>query len=554
MADADTRTDGAARTGARLLVDQLVAQGVSRAACVPGESYLPVLDAMLGSGIDLLTCRQEGGAAMMAEAWGKLSGRPGVCLVTRGPGATNAAAGVHVARQDSTPMILFVGQVARDTRGREGFQELDYAHVFGGLAKWVVEIDRAARIPELVARAFRVAMQGRPGPVVVALPEDMLDETASVADAPRVEPVATAVPAAAVEQWAQLLARAERPLVVAGGSRWTTDAVAALRTWAGALDLPVACSFRRAQLFPADDARFVGDLGLGPNPVLADYMRSADLVLLLGGRFAEVPSGGYQLLDVPGPRQALVHVHPDADELGRVYQPALAVEATPGAFLTAVAGKTAPARWAAARAALRDSYLAWSGTPAAVPGAFNYGEAITWLRDRLPPDAIICNGAGNFAAWVHRYWRFRGFGTQLAPTSGSMGYGVPAAIAAKRMNPERVVVAFAGDGDFLMTGQEFATAVHHGVPVVVLVIDNGMYGTIRMHQERRFPGRPAATALTSPDFAGLARAFGGHGETVERTAQFAPAFERALASRRPAIVHCRLDPRAIAPGVILPDA
>ena len=488
---------------------------------------------------------------MMAEAYGKLTGRPGVCFVTRGPGATNAAPGLHIARQDSTPMILFVGQVERGMRHREAFQELDYAAAFGAIAKWAVEIDDAARIPELVARAFRMAMQGRPGPVVIALPEDMLDDVAEVADAPRVKPAEAAPTPADMARLGALLADAKRPLAIVGGSRWSTEACAAMTELAGRLDLPVAAAFRRSHLFPADDDRFVGDLGIGPNPRLAEYVKGADLVLLVGGRMSEVASSSYTLLDVPAPRQALVHVHPDPLELGRVYQPALAINATPGAFLAATKAMTVTPAWSAERAALRTAYRDWSDTPAPLPGRFQYGELIAWLRERLPADAIVANGAGNFAAWIHRYYRFRAFGTQLAPTSGSMGYGPPAAIMAKRQHPERIVVALAGDGDFLMNGQEFATAVHHAIPVVIVVIDNGVYGTIRMHQERTFPGRVSATDLTNPDFAALARAYGGHGETVEETAEFAPAFERALASGKPAIVHCRLDPQASTPSATL---
>lgn len=539
------------RTAARILVDQLIAQGVTHASCVPGESYLPVLDALIGSGIDLVTCRAEGGAAMMAEAHGKLTGRPGICFVTRGPGATNASPGLHIAMQDSTPMILFVGQVERGMRHREAFQELDYAATFGSLAKWAVEIDRAERIPELVARAFRVAMQGRPGPVVIALPEDMLDDLAQVADAPRIEPSEPAPSPQDMARLRDLLAGAQRPLVIVGGSRWTSAARDALVDIARRADLPVAAQFRRAALFPATDERFVGDLGIGPNPKLAAYLAQADLILLLGGRMSEIASSSYTLLDSPAPRQTLVHVHPDPLELGRVYQPELAINATPASFLAAFALFDIAPRWVPHRAALRAAYRDWSDTPGPVPGDFQYGEAIGWLRDRLPDDAILCNGAGNYAAWIHRYYRFRGFATQLAPTSGSMGYGVPAGVHAKRLHPDRIVVTLAGDGDFLMNGQEFATAVHHRIPLIVLVIDNGIYGTIRMHQEKTFPGRVSATDLTSPDFAALARAFGGHGETVRATAEFAPAFERALASGRPAIVHCLLDPQAITPTATL---
>ncbi|WP_174285589.1 thiamine pyrophosphate-binding protein [Sphingomonas bacterium] len=538
------------RTAARLLVDQLVIQRVDRATCVPGESYLSVLDALTDTGIDLLTCRAEGGAAMMAEAYGKLTGRPGICFVTRGPGATNTMPGLHIAAQDSTPMILFVGQVARAMRGREAFQELDYPATFGAVAKWAVEIDRADRIPELVARAFRIAMQGRPGPVVVALPEDMLDDIATVADAPYVTPSQPAVSADDANAVAAMLAEAERPFVIVGGSRWTQAAADALVALAAAHDLPVATAFRRAHLFPATDPHHAGDLGIGPNPVLAAAVREADMLILLGGRLSEIASSGYTLIDVPTPRQRLVHIHPDPLELGRIYQPALAIEATPGTFLTAMADIPAgPPR--PRTADLHASYRMWSDTTGPLPGGFDYGAAMLWLRDRLPGDAILCNGAGNYAGWLHRYYRFRRFGTQLAPTSGSMGYGVPAAVMAKRQHPDRIVIALAGDGDFLMNGQEFATAVHHGIPIVAVVIDNGMYGTIRMHQERTFPGRIAATALTSPDFAALARAYGGHGETVVATADFAPAFERALASGKPAIVHCLLDPEAITPTATL---
>ena len=538
------------RTAARILVDQLVAQGVERATCVPGESYLSVLDALIDSGIDLLTCRAEGGAAMMAEAYGKLTGRPGICFVTRGPGATNAAPGLHIAMQDSTPLILFVGQIERGMRDREAFQELDYRATFGAMTKWTVEIDDPARIPEIVARAFRVAMQGRPGPVVIALPEDMLDETAAVADAPRVEPVAPAPLGEDIDRLKDMLASAARPVAIVGGSRWTTQARDAMVALADRLDLPVAAQFRRAALFPATDPHFIGDLGLAPNPKLIARIKDADLVLLIGGRMSEIASQSYTLFDIPAGGQTLVHVHPDSAELGRVYQPALAINATPATFLAAIAD--IPARDGETETtAARADYLDWSDTPGPIPGDFQYGAVMAWLRDRLPADAILCNGAGNYASWLHRYYRFRDFSTQLAPTSGSMGYGLPAGVMAKRQRPDSIVVTLAGDGDFLMNGQEFATAVHHAIPLIVVVIDNGIYGTIRMHQERTFPGRVSATALTNPDFAALARAYGGHGETVRRTDAFAPAFERALNSGKPAILHCFLDPQAITPATTL---
>ncbi|PZQ83410.1 MAG: thiamine pyrophosphate-binding protein [Ancylobacter novellus] len=538
----------APRTGARILVDALIANGIERAFGVPGESYLDVLDALADTEVDFVICRQESGAAMMAEAVGKLTGKPGICFVTRGPGATNASAGVHVAQQDSTPMILFVGQISRSMRGREAFQEVDYRAVFGTLAKWAVEIDEAARIPEIIARAFRVATQGRPGPVVIALPEDVLSEMATVADAPPVEPVETWPGLTDMMRLQKLLWSASKPVMILGGARWNPKAVASVVRFAERFDLPVAASFRRQMLFPADHQNYAGDVGLGINPKLVARLKEADLVIVAGGRLGEVPSQGYSLYDIPGPGVKLVHVHADPDELGRVYQPALAINASASAFAAALEGVQPPnaISWAEWREAARADYLGWTETPPSNPGAVQMSTLVRYLRD-LPKDAIICNGAGNFAIWVHRFHRFRAFGTQLAPTSGSMGYGVPAAIAAKRTAPARTVVAVAGDGDFLMTGQEFATAVQYGIPVVVVLIDNGMYGTIRMHQEREFPGRVFGTTLKNPDFAAYARAFGGFGVTVETDAEFKPALDAAFASGQPAIVHVKLDPEAITP-------
>ncbi len=540
--------DGPApRSGGQILVDQLRRQGVDRVTCVPGESYLAVLDALHDSGIDTLVCRAEGGAAMMAEAYGKLTGRPGVCLVTRGPGATNACHGVHVAMQDSTPMILFIGQVDRAMRGRAAFQEIDYTAMFGSLAKWVVEIDSAARIPELIARAFRVALQGSPGPVVVSLPEDMLVETAVVADAPFVEPVLPAPAPADIARLGAILEGASRPIAILGGSGWDEAAARAFRRFAERFDLPVATSFRRAALFDADHPNYAGDLGIGPEPRLKARVVEADVILLVGGRLSEMASSGYTLLAVSEPRQTLIHVHPGAEELGKVYQPTLGIQAAPKTFAPALEGlaPSRPVAWAGAAAQAHAAYRDWSERPRALPGAFQYGEVVAWLRQRLPPDAILCNGAGNYAGWLHRHHRFHTLDSQLAPTSGSMGYGVPAAVMAKRQHPDRVVVAVAGDGCFLMTGQEFATAVQFDIKIIVVIVDNGQYGTIRMHQEREYPGRVMATRLRNPDFAAYAAAFGGHGERVATTAEFAPAFERALASDKPAILHCLLDPRAI---------
>ena len=545
-------TDGM-RTGGEVLVDQLVIHGVRHAFCVPGESYIAALDGMHGSPIALTVCRQEGGASMMAEAIGKATGRPGICFVTRGPGATNAASGLHVARQDSTPMILFVGQVGRDMREREAFQELDYRAVFGTIAKWVTEIDDPARIPELVSRAFYAATNGRPGPVVVALPEDMLSERVAVADLPAFEPVETSPGAAEIDRMRALLAAAERPMVIVGGSRWSEAASAALMRFTERFDIPVATSFRRTHVVDPLHPSYAGDLGSGPNPKLLARVKAADLVLLIGGRLGEWPSQGYTLLDVPVPKQTLIHVHPGIEELGRVYRPHLAIHATPTAFAAALDRIAAPndVRWREETKAAHADYLAFSETPTAVPGPVNLGEIVVGLRDVLPADAVVCTGAGNFSIWVQRFHRYRKYGTQYAPASGSMGYGLPAAVAMKRLTPERTVVAFCGDGDFLMTGQEFATAVQHDIPIVAIVVDNGMYGTIRMHQERHHPGRVIATSLKNPDFAAYARAFGGYGATVETTADFAPAFKAAQESGKPAIIHVKVDPEAITPNTTL---
>ena len=538
------------RTGGRILVDQLILHGVRQLFCVPGESYLAVLDALHDAEIAVTVCRQEGGAAMMAEAQGKLTGRPGICFVTRGPGATNAAAGIHIAHQDSTPLIVFVGQVARGALGREAFQELDYSAVFGTMAKWVVQIDDARRVPELVSRAFHVATSGRPGPVVIALPEDMLTDAVQAADALPYAVAETHPGVDAMRALAERLAAAERPVAILGGSRWSDAAVRDFRAFAEAWSLPVYCSFRRQMLFPASDARYGGDLGLGANPKLLARIRASDLVLLVGGRLSEVPSQGYELLDIPVPAQALVHVHADADELGRLYRPVQAIHATPQAFAAALGAlrPQAPVRWAAHAAEARAEYLAWSDpAPIRIPGPLQMGEVMQHLRAVLPADTIFCNGAGNFATWVHRFWPFTTYASQLAPTSGSMGYGLPAGVGAKRLWPQREVVVFSGDGDFLMHGQEFATAVQYGLPLIVVLLDNGMYGTIRMHQEREYPGRVSATHLKNPDFKAYAQAFGGHGERVERTEDFAPALARARASGLPSVLHCLLDAEAITP-------
>lgn len=543
------------KTGGQLIVEALEANGADRVFCVPGESYLAVLDALHDSKIRTIVCRQEGGAAMMADCQGRLTGRPGICFVTRGPGATNASAGVHIAMQDSIPMILFIGQIASHAKYREAFQEVNYQAFFGDIAKWVVEIEDAARIPELVTRAFAVATSGRPGPVVVSLPEDMLVSEVEAPAALAYTPVETRPGEPELDELERLLAGAERPFVILGGTRWNAEAVDHMRRISEAWSLPVGVSFRRQMLFDHLHDNYAGDVGIGVNPKLATAIKEADLVLLIGGRFGEMPSSDYTLLKSPYPDQTLVHVHADANELGRVYRPALAINASPAAFVEAFARRrpqAAPA-WADRTRALHVDYLKWSTPPETGPGEVRMGPIMNYLANVLPDDAILTNGAGNYATWVHRFRRFRRYATQAAPASGSMGYGMPAAVAAKSLFPEREVIAFAGDGCFLMNGQEFATAVQYGLAVIVIVVNNGIYGTIRMHQEREYPGRVSGTGLTNPDFAALARAYGGHGEVVEKTIDFAPAFERARKSGKPAIVEIRLDPEAITPARTLTD-
>ncbi|TWG93315.1 acetolactate synthase-1/2/3 large subunit [Mesorhizobium sp. J18] len=543
------------KTGGQLIVETLEANGVDRLYCVPGESYLAVLDALHDSAIETIVCRQEGGAAMMADCHGRLTGKPGICFVTRGPGATNASAGIHIAAQDSIPLILFIGQVARGIREREAFQEVDYKAFYGSIAKWVVEIDDARRVPELVTRAFAVATSGRPGPVVIALPEDMLTETADAPAAQPYVPVATHPGEHEMQRLEELLEKAKRPFVILGGSGWSAEAVARFQRSAESWALPVGCSFRRQMLFDHLHPCYAGDVGIGPNPKLAACIKQADLVLLIGGRMGEMPSSDYTLLKSPYPDQTLVHVHPDPSELGRVYRPTLAINASPETFTEAFSGRGPKARpeWSELTEQLHGAYLDWSTPPETGPGAVHMGPIMSYLETVLPDDAIITNGAGNFATWVHRFHRFRRYNTQAAPTSGSMGYGVPAAVAAKQLFPEREVIVFAGDGDFLMNGQEFATANQYGLAIIVVLLNNGIYGTIRMHQEREYPGRVSGTTLVNPDFAALARAYGGHGETVEKTEDFAPAFERSRASGKPAIIEIKLDPEAITPTRTLTD-
>lgn len=542
------------RHGGQILVDHLRREGVTRVFSVPGESFLAVLDGLHDSGIQNVVCRHEGGAAMMAEATGKLTGRPGIALVTRGPGATNAAAGVHVARQDSTPMILLVGQIDSGHMGREAFQELDYPQVFGGLAKWAAQVDRIERLPEYLSRAFHVAQSGRPGPVVLALPEDVLSARADVPDLPaRTPPLPLAPTPAALAQVADLLASAQRPLVVVGGPHWSDQAQADLHRFAETWGLPVAVTFRRQDRMDNRHPNYAGDLGVGMNPRLATRLREADCLLVLGARLGDVATNGYTLMDPAAPGKILIHIHPDPDEAGRVFRPDLCLTLTAPAALAALVTLNARTEWPGWTATARADYQAWT-SPRETPGAVKLESVMAWLSDHLPDDAIITNGAGNFAAWLHRYVRARVWPGQLAPTSGSMGYGFPAAVAACLHRPQATVVCVAGDGDFQMTLNELSTARQHGAAPIVLVANNGRYGTIRMHQERTYPGRVSGTDLASPDFAALVRAYGGHGETVRATADFAPAFARAQASNLPAVIDLILDPQALAPGQELDGA
>jgi acetolactate synthase I/II/III large subunit len=541
------------RSSAEALVEQLVINGVQHVFCVPGESFLPVLDALRDSNITTTVCRHEGGAAMMAEAVGKTTGRPGICFVTRGPGATNASAGVHIAQQDSTPMIVFVGQVETSVRERDAFQELDYRAVFGSMTKWTVEVDNANRITEFVSRAFYTASSGRPGPVVVALPKNVLSERVSVANAPPFEPVETSPGYEEMTRLGELLAESKNPLFVLGGSRWSEAARGQIHEFADLTGLPVATSYRRSTLFDPLHPLYAGDLGLGPNPKLVARAKAADLLVLVGGRLGEIPSQGYSLLSSPSPQTKLVHIHPGAEEIGLVYRPHLAIHASPNRFVAALGrlAVTAKPAWRESANSAHADFLAWTGTATPQPGDVNLGEIMIWLRDHVPTDTILCNGAGNYASWIHRFYRFRMFMTHVAPTSASMGYGMPAAIAMQRLHPERLVLSVNGDGDFLMSGQEFATAVQYRLPIIVVVCDNGMYGTIRMHQEREFPGRVSATELRNPDFDVYARAFGGFGAVVKKTSDFPAAFQAARESGLPSIIHLKIDPEAILPAATL---
>ncbi|MCR8549807.1 thiamine pyrophosphate-binding protein [Salipiger sp. P9] len=539
-----------ARNGGQLVVDCLIALGARRAFGVPGESYLAVLDAMHDSKgrLDFVNCRQEGGAAFMAAAHGKLTGTPGICMVTRGPGATNASIGVHTAMQDSAPMLLLVGQIATGMRGREAFQEVDYRAVFGTMAKWAVEIDDVARVPEILSRAWTVATTGRPGPVVIALPEDMLMAKAEVAPLDGPVPVFPPEPApGAVVEALEMLERAERPLIVMGGAPWDRAASAALQRFAEGSDIPVATAFRYQDQFDNRSPCFCGDAGVGMSAAVKGILRDADVILALGIRFGENMTDGYTLLRVPDPVQKIVHVHASDREIGKVYRPALGIHASPERFALALS-EAVTGGWAGWRESARAAYLGFIDKAPAQPGPVDMVAVCAHLRARLAEDELVLtNGAGNFTVWPTRFFRFRPGMRLLGPQSGAMGYGLPAAVAAKLERPEAVVLCFAGDGDLQMTLQELATARQAGAAVIVIVVNNGSYGTIRAHQEREFPARVSGTDLQNPDFAGIARACGLHGELVSETAQFADAFERALASPSGALLELTVDAEALTP-------
>jgi acetolactate synthase-1/2/3 large subunit len=539
-------------TGGQILVKCLALHGADRLSCVAGESYLAVLDALLdASGIKVITCRQEGGASFMAESWGKLTGRPGICFVTRGPGVCNASIGVHTAMQDSTPMILFMGQVARGDRGREAFQEVDVRQVFGGLAKWATEIDDPARIPEIIARAFKTATAGRPGPVVIGLPEDMLTETATARLSP---PAPAAVPAAdkaALAKLRDLLKAASRPLAILGGGTWTDEGCGNFLRFANASHLPVTASFRRQDTVQHGNNCYVGELGTGPNPKLIEKIKTeADVLLVVGSRLNEIATQTYTLIDVPHPKQTLIHIHPSENEIGKVYIPALGIQADVNAVAAELAGglNVDGRKWAGWRDELRALYQTWTAIDLQNRPRWNGADMTAifdFLRGNLPKDAIVTTDAGNFSGWAQRYLQYGRPGRLLAPVNGAMGYAVPSAIGASLAAKGRTVLGLCGDGGFMMTGQEIATAMHHGAKPVIMVCNNGMYGTIRMHQERDYPGRISATALTNPDFVKLAESYGAFAVKVDKAADFEKAWSAALAAKTLALIEVRMDPRQI---------
>ncbi len=536
-----------ARTGGQILIDALAINQVERIFSIPGESFLAALDALYDRPeIELITCRQEGGAAYMAEAYGKLTGKPGICFVTRGPGATNASCGLHVAMQDSTPMILLIGQIARKDMDREAFQEIDYRRMFGQVAKWVAQIEDASRIPEYLNRAFATATSGRPGPVVLALPEDMLTDIIDVADAKTWQQLSIHPASQDIDKTVGILSAAERPVIIVGGSGWNEATRLNMQSFAEKSAIPVVNSFRCQDYFDHEHPNYIGDLGLGVNPALTKTIRNADTLLVIGARLGEMTTGGFSLINIPNPKQTMIHVHVGAEELGHIYQPELAINASSSSFVDALKDREISPNSAERVKQARQAFEDWSAS-IQVKGLVQFSDIIKTVQNTTDDDTIICNGAGNNTGWLHRFYRFREYRTQLAPTSGTMGYGVPAAISAKLMYPQRTVVAFAGDGDFMMNGQELATAMQYGANIIVIIVNNGIYGTIRMHQERDYPGRVVGTDMVNPDFCALAKAYGGHAELVTNTGEFAPAFERAKSANSPALIEIQLDPDVLTP-------
>jgi len=541
-------------TGGQALIEALLANGAKTAFGVPGESYLAALDALHDTQdtLEFITCRHEAGAANMAEAYGKLTGEPGICFVTRGPGATHATIGLHTAFQDSTPMIMLIGQVAADQVDREAFQEIDYRRFLSEVTKWTAEINDASRIGEYIGRAFRVATSGRPGPVALALPEDMLRDLCNHQPVIPYKPALAHPSSADLAEIKALLEKAERPLVMLGGSGWTNEAVDQAQAFAENNGLPVTVSFRCQDRFNNNHPNYIGDMGIGANPKLVQRMEDADVLLVLGSRLGEMTTAGYGRINVPVPNQTLIHMHQGAEELGRVYQPDLAINATPQTIAPALAAMklAGSGKWAARTTEARAEFEVWT-TPTDNPGDVKIASLYEHMRETLPADTIFCNGAGNYAAWLHRFYRYRAFPTQLAPTSGAMGYGVPAAIAAKITHPERTVIACAGDGCFMMSAMELATAARYGANVIFLVFNNSMLGTIRMHQERDYPTRISGTDLTNPDFVKFAESFGLHGAIVEKTEEFPAALASALEAGKPALIEIKIDPEAIGPTATL---
>ena len=536
------------RHGGQILIDQLKIQGVERVFCIPGESYLPALDGLYGSGIETVVGRQEGGVAMMAEASGKLTGRPGVAFVTRGPGATNASAGIHIAFQDSTPMVLFIGQVDSSQRDREAFQEVDYKKMFTPLAKWVAEIDKTERIPEYVSRAFSVAVSGRPGPVILSLPEDILFAKSNVIDAPKIKPLRQMVSESDVKEIITKLKNASNPFIIVGGSGWSLEASKSLGKFAKTLGIPVGTSFRCQDYLDNYHPNYVGDVGIGINPELLKRIKKADCILVLNARLGEMTTGGYSMFDIPKTKQYLIHIHPDPNELGSVYQPDIGLVCNSADFIQKAAEISKDSQ-RKPPIKERKSYEAWQKI-ITTPGDVKMEIVIKTLSETISEKTIITNGAGNYNGWLHRYFKYRGWRTQVGSTSGSMGYGLPAAVAAKLMYPNNEVICLSGDGCFQMTMQEFGTACQYGLNIIVIISNNSIYGTIRMHQEREFPGRPSGTSMLNPNFADLAKSYGGYGEVVHKTNQFSSALKRAREAEKPAILDLRTDPKAINPQTL----